>query len=98
MLGGEVVPVVVQFQVPDVNIPSSDGVLDDEAGNNDTVDTEDSNKHMHEQAAAAAPVDTETSLDDKGKRGPKDDMVKVIADQVGGDDDDPAGDVKSPQY
>ena len=40
MLRGEVVPLPVHVQVPDVNVPGSDGVHDDEARDKHTVDTE----------------------------------------------------------
>ena len=97
MLGGEIVPVEVELRVPDINIPGSNCVLDDKARDDDTVDTEDRNEYMHEQAAAATTIDTETALYNEGKRGPEDDMMKVITDKVCGNDDDPTGDMKGPQ-
>ena len=97
MLRGEVVPLPVHVQVPDVNTPGSDGVHDDEAREKHTIDTEYGQKHLHEQVCTAATIDTEDAKDNKGKGGPKDNIIEVVTDHVGADDDDTAGNVKNTQ-
>ena len=97
MLRGEVIPFLVHSRVPDVNFPDEDGVHDDEASDDDAVDTENRNEHLHEQVGTAGTVETEASKDNEAKRDPKDNIIEVITDQVCANDDDTAGNMKNPQ-
>ena len=56
----------VRIQVPNVDVPSLDGVNDDVAGNETTVDAEDGDEHLHEQASITDVVNAKAAENNEG--------------------------------